>query len=300
MKLVTLDKVGNRLIRYQEEYRRRRIPSPSFYVKMAERKRLADRVRRLRGVSSGPIYPMETKVGHKEIAKKAGVQTARTLQGPVGALSEFDIDALPEKFVIKPTVGSGMNGIFLLEKQNGALIDVVSNEKYPLDLQSLYAAGLSRFEGCPLIAEEFVEFKGVPSLNWKVFSFFGEMGFIREGDYNQADKPYKLWSPEGHDLGPIDRYGFRYDSDLPAPRDFDALIDAARKISLNIITPFVRVDLYESDKGIFLGEITLRTSSLWKKKYLQKFTPEWDRKLGEMWEEAEARIIEKVGENYIP
>ncbi|MDX1742726.1 MAG: hypothetical protein R3186_03915, partial [Ruegeria sp.] len=126
MKSSILSKVSNRLIRYQEDKRRRNIPPPSFYAKMAERKRLADRVRGLRGVSSGPIYPLETKIGQKEIAKKAGVKTADILQGPFETLSEFNLDALPERFVIKPIVGSGANGVFLLEKRNGQLIDILS------------------------------------------------------------------------------------------------------------------------------------------------------------------------------
>ena len=160
--------------------------------------------------------------------------------------------------------------------------------------------GLSRFAGVPLIAEQLIEFKTGPSLNWKVFSFFGEVGLIRQGDQSQPDKPYKLWSPSGCDLGPIDRLGFRYDSKLPSPRDLGELIDTAKNISLSVKTPFVRVDLYESDKEIFLGEVTLRPSSLWKKQHLQKFIPEWDRKLGELWEEAQARLIEQVGESYLP
>lgn len=295
-----LDRISDRLVRYQEEQRRRKIPPPSFYTKMAERKRLADLVRHQRGVSSGPIYHLETKLGQKEIAEKAGVLTAGILQGPFDTLSEFDLDSLPEKFVIKPVVGSGSNGVFLLEKKGKQLVNLVSGESYPADLTSLHAAGLARFEGCPLIAEDLIELDDRPSLNWKVYAFFGEVGFIRQMDLSIKEKCIKIWSPQGQELGNLDRYSFKYDSTLSPPNNIEAIVEAAKAVSMNIMTPFVRVDLYESERGVHLGEVTLRPGSLWKSTYLHIFTPEWDRRLGEMWEDAQARIIEKVGENYIP
>jgi hypothetical protein len=300
--LSIVEKIGNKITRYQDERRRRALPQPSYFAKMAERKRLAEQVRTLRGAISidSPIYPMETKIGQKEIAKKAGIKFAAIIQGPFDSVSQFDLDSLPHRFVIKPIVGSGANGVFLLEKKNDGLIDALSGRTYPANLTSLLDAGLSKFEGCPLIAEELIDFAGRPSMNWKAFCFFGEVAFFREGDPSQSDKPYKLISPDGNDLGPIDNLGFRYDSKLPLPNDLSSLVAAAQKVSMFIMTPFVRVDLYESDDGVSLGEITLRPSSLWKKKHLQRFTPEWDRRLGQMWEDAQARLIEKVGESYIP
>lgn len=290
----------DKIARLQDEARRRKIPPPSFYTKLAQRKRLAERVRALRSAASGPVYHLETKLGQKEIAEKAGVRTAEVFQGPFQKLAEFDLAALPQKFVIKPVIGSGSNGVFLLEKQDQGLRNVVSGAVYPLDLKSLHEAGLKHFEGCPLIAEELVEMHDAPSLNWKVFAFYGEVGFIRQVDLNRKDQVYKMWSPTGEDLGVIDRHSFPYDASLPPPQDFAAVIDAAQKISKQVLTPFVRVDLYEAAEGVYLGEVTLRPGSLYKRKYLHMFTPEWDRKLGEMWEEAEARLVEDMGESYLP
>lgn len=301
MGLKIVQKIQNRITVYQDEQRRRNLPKPSFYAKMAERKRLAERVRQTRALSADmPIYEIETKLGQKEVARKAGVPAAEVFQGPCDNLSQFDLDALPQRFVVKPIIGSGAHGVFLLEKRADALHNLISGESYPYSLDSLDAAGLSKFRGCPLIAEEFIGLDGLPSLNWKLHTFFGEVGLIRQGDLGQDGKPYKLWSPSGTDLGPIDRLGFPYDPTLPPPKDLDALIEAAKKISLNIPTPFVRVDLYEADDGVRLGEVTLRPSSLWKKKHLQRFTPEWDRKLGEKWEDAQARLLDRVGEAYMP
>jgi len=296
-----ITRVQDRILRAQDARRRRNLPKSSFHAKMAERKRLAERIRQQCGLSSDePIYDIETKIGQKEVGNRAGVPSAQILQGPYDTVHQFRIDGLPDKFVIKPIIGSGANGVFLIEKRSGCLYDHFSSVSYPNDLTSLEAAGLSKFQGCPLIAEEFIERREKPSMNWKLHTFFGEIGLIRQGDLNQADKPYKLWSPEGKNLGPIDSLGFRYDPDLPPPDDLEALVEAARKISRSVLTPFIRVDLYEADDGVRLGEVTLRPSSLWKKKHLQKFTPEWDRKLGEMWEDAQARLVEKVGEAYMP
>ncbi len=294
-------RIGERLTRYRDTYRRRRIPGPSFYAKLAERKRLADLVRANRGVSQGPIYDIETKIGQKEVARKAGVRTAEILQGPYDDLGRFDLDALPGRFVVKPLVGSGANGVFLLEKSGAQLVNIVSGERYPADLTHLRKVGLERFDGVPLIAEDLIEAGGQPSMNWKVFAFYGEVGFVRQLELNSAmKKKYKMWSAEGRDIGRIDLHGFAYVSALPPPRNFAALVKAAEAVSRSVPTPFMRVDLYESDDDIFLGEVTLRPGSLWKSNSLQKFNPEWDRKLGKMWEAAEARLIEDIGQAYLP
>jgi hypothetical protein len=294
------EKLRDRIVRYQEERRKRRLPQPSFYAKLAERKRLGERVRLQRNQSGGPLYDIETKLGQKRVAERAGVACPKILQGPFDSLSEFSLDALPERFVIKPIVGSGSHGVFLLERRGDTLYDHLTKKSFSSDLTNLYDAGLKRFEGCPLIAEDLVEIDGAPSVNWKVFAFFGEIGLIRQVDLNNPRKCYKMWSADGRDIGKVDYHSFDYAPDLLPPRDFDAVVNAAKNVSLNILTPFVRVDLYESARGVSLGEVTLRPGSLWKHKYLQTFIPEWDRKLGEMWEDAQARLIEEVGEAYLP
>lgn len=300
MKPSILNKIGGRLTHYQEKYRRAHVPAPSFRAKLAERKRVADRVRLLRGVAGGPIYSIETKLGQKEIANKAGVETAAILQGPVDTLQQFNLRALPDKFVIKPIIGSGSNGVFLLEKQGAQLKELSSSKTFPMDLSSLHSAGLAKFEGCPLIAEELVELGNRPAMDWKVYAFYDQIGFIRQMVAVEGEKRHKLWSPEGDALGKIDYPKVHYDPDLPPPEDLNALLSAAKSISKVTRSPFVRVDLYEADDGVRMGEITLRPGSMWRSTTLQFHTPEWDRKLGEMWEEAQARLIEQLGETYIP
>ncbi|MGX9350088.1 ATP-grasp fold amidoligase family protein [Shimia sp. W99] len=302
-------KIVNRIAGVKEDYRLRNLSRPSFRRRLAERKRVADRVRALRGIGDEPIYQIETKIGHKRIAEKCGVRTASVLQGPVDSISEFDLEALPSKFVLKPIVGSGVNGIFFLRKQEDGLLNILTGDAYPNDLAVLRKAGLDRFDGVPLITEELLELDGSPTMNWKVFAFYGEVAFIRQIDevgffgqrnLDKPDKRYKFWSPDGQDLGKIDGHDARYDSSLPPPKDMAGILEAAKKISIGITTPFVRVDLYEADEGVYFGEATLRPGSLWKRKASSLFNPEWDEKLGIMWEEAEARLIESVDEVYIP
>ena len=304
-----LKKTRNRLINTREQHRLRNLSKPSFRTKLAERKRIAERVRKLRGVGDVPIYSLETKVGHKAIAEKAGIRTSRILQGPVDTLSDFDLEALPEKFVIKPIVGSGANGIFFLQKKDTNLLNIFTGEIYPLNLTALYSTALDRFKETPFIAEELLELEGRPSINWKAFSFYGEVALLRQidevGFYGKRatvgpDKRYKMWSPEGRELGKIEGHDARYDSTLPPATNIGAIVDAANKISKSMMTPFVRVDLYETDRGVYFGEATLRPGSLWKKKASSLFIPEWDKKLGIMWEEAEARLIDDIDETYLP
>lgn len=307
--MTIVKKIRNRLIGIQEQHRLRNLPKPSFRTKLTERKRVAERVRKLRGVGDVPIYSLETKVGHKAIAEKAGIPTSRILQGPVDTLSDFDLEALPEKFVIKPIVGSGASGILFLQKKDTNLFNIVTGETIPSDLMALYSSDLDRFKDTPFIAEELLELDGRPSINWKAFSFYGEVALLRQidvvGFYGERategpDIRYKIWSPEGQDLGRIEGHNARYDSTLPPAKNIGAIVDAAQRVSKSMMTPFLRVDLYETDRGVYLGEVTLRPGSLWKRNASSLFFSEWDEKLGVMWEEAEARLIDEIGEIYIP
>lgn len=65
-------------------------------------------------------------------------------------------------------------------------------------------------------------------------------------------------------------------------------MQAARTLSQAIRRPIQRIDFYETDRGIVFGEITQnpgRPPSL---------VPEWDEKLGAVYEDAYARLLKDL------
>jgi hypothetical protein len=81
------------------------------------------------------------------------------------------------------------------------------------------------------------------------------------------------------------KFADRLDSDLAPPIDAEALLDLAEMLPGTIGRSFVRIDLFESERGPVLGEFTPRPASP------EIFVPEIDEMLGPPWEEAEQRLF---------
>lgn len=62
-----------------------------------------------------------------------------------------------------------------------------------------------------------------------------------------------------------------------------AFREAASKVARHVPTPFVRVDLYEAQDGPVFGEITPIPAG-----GTSQFVPEWDERLGRLWDRAVA------------
>jgi hypothetical protein len=77
---------------------------------------------------------------------------------------------------------------------------------------------------------------------------------------------------------PFERHYEKSRKEIQKPRNYDAMIQVAEKLSKNI--PFVRVDLYEINGKMFFGELTFYPGS-----GMEEFRPdEWDYRMGEWLE----------------
>ena len=67
------------------------------------------------------------------------------------------------------------------------------------------------------------------------------------------------------------------DLNIPVPESLPEMIAIARKVSKSLRVPFVRVDLYDTTRGVVLGELTRAPGGE------QKYVLEHDQRMGRGW-----------------
>jgi len=262
--------------------------TPSFSRYVEENIRVLKLVAKQTDVDVFALWPFLAK-GHgiRETLAPLNLSAPKLLYGPLPS-TDVPWEDLPSSFVIKPSTGSSTRGVFVLRRSDdGRLEDMISGKRWTSeDLVAQYRerpAAWRDVQRDEVLIEEVVECGGRPSYDWKVYAFRGEIAFIVQVDrLGQKRMRYYLpdWSPVRHVW-----YG-RYDRDdpLPPPTRPDELTRVAKAVSLALPLPFVRADLYESDTGVVVGELTPFPGTC------HEHSPTWDRILGEAWERGEAAL----------
>ncbi len=207
------------------------------------------------------------------------------------APEDIDWDALPDRVVIKTNTGSTGRGVFPLRRDDGRWYVVTQNEPIaPEDVVGrLRQLRTERRVGRQCFAEELLgggAGNALP-LEVRVSAFYGEVSHVllrqvREHGSSRTAKSRRI-GVDGVALGDDDQA-----DELPVPTCLDELVDVARRLSSCIPHPFVRVDLYDIGGDVVFGELTPRPGSP------GALGPELDERLGRMWEEAEARVLNDV------
>ena len=118
----------------------------------------------------------------------------------------------------------------------------------------------------------------------RVFCFYGEVGVV---NVRRAHEPRRQRRHEDSPIPP--RRESRappsawHDDDIELPDVFHTAVDVGRRLSMHVPRAFVRVDLLDDDGDVVFGELTPRPGGP------HYFGPEDDRRLGELWERAQAR-----------
>ena len=221
------------------------------------------------------------------MARSLGVATPQVL-GVWPTIEEIDWDQLPERFVLKSAGGSTARGVLPLERFDGKFRVLTHDHLYmPDDVAAHFrdAKGVRP----PYFAEALLP--GTEELlpdDVKVYTFYGEVAFVMirrvstHADISGAR--VRMLDASGADLGTVQR-GRPSDRSITVPAQLTLMLETAGALSLAVPLPFVRVDLYGSgDDGVVLGELTPLPGDS------QPFTRAWDRRLGEMYDAAEARL----------
>ena len=192
--------------------------------------------------------------------------------------SEIDLEALPDKFVLKCTHDSGSVAIckdkktFQKREAFAILEKGLSKNYFWQNREWPYKNVKPR-----IIAEPYMEDIETQELrDYKFFCFDGKVKalFIAEDRQGDEETKFDFFDADFHHL---DIRNGHPNADTPPakPHSFEKMKEMAEKLSQGI--PHLRVDFYEANGKIYFGELTF---SHWS-----GFTPfepeEWDLKFGE-------------------
>lgn len=201
------------------------------------------------------------------------------LLGVWDSFDDIDFANLPARFVLKTNHGSGTN-VIVKDKNsiNMRQIRRLINDWLRIDYG--YYTGFemhySRIQP-KIIAEKYLETEIGELQDYKFICFNDEVYYcwVDLGRYSKHTRNvYDLnWN-----LQPWNQasYGIA-DHEIPKPKNFDKMIDIARKLCKGF--SHVRVDLYNVDGTIYFGEMTFTNGS-----GLDAIIPsEYDLMLGQLW-----------------
>lgn len=251
----------------------------SFRAQMVRLLHLKDRL----AAKGYEIAPRENdKMRDRAFAEALGVPTPTLLFNDVPT---GKVKATPNS-IIKPMVGESSRGVFFVQADGGI---------FSLKTRNIYAdfeeaaAEYARWYGDESeprwIGESAVlDVNGDPARDIKVYAFYGEIGMyvevVRFGN-NLSHPIAATYDADG------ERITFRESDDpLRSAEIPHGVSEMASKISRSSPVPFVRVDFLIGRDGPVLGEITPHPGGI----YAGDGSDQYDRMLGKMFLEAEARL----------
>lgn len=274
------------------EYCRRitgRLREPSYTYKLLEQQRVRRGMRRLG--TRDPAYLIDAKDDAHLWAAHLGLRRPRLI-ATLPSVGDIDWAEVGDAFVLKPARGTVGNGVMLLRRSGEAWHELVSGRVLAADevvreYRSLSEAGTV---SSGVVLESLVvdpRCPDLPPIDYKVGVFYGVVGFVVAKQSRRLDgtwrKYWKVFGPEWESLH--NPFHFHWsDETIEPPVHAEALLDMARRISLAVPRAFLRVDLFDDAEGPVFGEVTPEPGG--------KFAvrPDVDRRLGQLWEEAEVRL----------
>lgn len=262
--------------------------SPSFAYKTREMQRIRGRMRAL-GMKD-PAYLVDAKDDAHEWARELGFRTPR-IHATLPSVEAVDWDRLPDEVVLKPVRATSGSGVHLLRRAGTRWDELgsgrsVSPDEVVRDYRRLERSGTVSGE---LVLEELVvdpRFPDRPPTDYKVMTFYGVIGLIEVKRRHQGpseEATWKVFDPNWASLAnPFNDY--LTDESISPPVHADGILDLASRISAAVPRPYLRVDLYEDATGPLLGEVTPEPGGE------LDVRRDVDARLGELWEEAEARL----------
>ncbi|WP_440897980.1 CapA family protein [Amphibacillus sp. Q70] len=239
-----------------------------------------------------PYYAqmLDKKITAYEFADKVGFRRPYT-DPKIYKFSELEPQKGP--VVVKPTSATGAMGVYLIYSDNyilsareGKVInswnelvnDVKMKKEQDKDRVRKY------FKKDAWMVEELIVDPNSPKYptDLKFYTFYGEVMLILEINRNGEDR-YQFWNADHEKMvtGAFDQeHQILHDAKGFNKKDLDKII----RFSLEIPAPFMRIDMIQGDNELVFGEATYYPGGF------HTYNAEWDRKLGEAYINAEARL----------
>jgi len=212
-------------------------------------------------------------------------------------VEDIDLEGLPENFVLKPTFMSSSYGVMVLTRTETGWRDDLWNKTY--SLETIKTEQKRHWDASPASEKRFIVEEKIEDVtgalvpdDWKFFAFQGRIGLIHRV---VRDSPRNRHAFFSGDFVPI----ASSDTDLITvndkivnrvavhpPENWNSLVNAAKRVSTAVPSPFVRVDMYNSVRGPIFGEFTLVPGTFFYEDR-EKMMPALSTRLGQLWVEAE-------------
>lgn len=204
--------------------------------------------------------PIRKVIGTKYFAKKyiadiVGQEHVVPLLGVWDNPENIEWEKLPNKFVLKTVRGNCGREV------------IIVTDKSKLDIPSTISA-LKRFCRVPgmlgirkkrIIAEEFLEVNGKPVMDYKFFCSYGRpiiaycLEMNHDADTEINTKTMSFYTVPGWKVLPF-KAGIHEENNVPPPKNLKKMLELCAKLSAPF--PLIRIDLYERDDQVFVGELT--------------------------------------------
>lgn len=213
----------------------------------------------------------------KYIEKTIGKEYLIPLIGMWERFEDIDFSKLPNQFVLKCNHDSG--GIVICTDKNKLDIEL-TREKINKCLKKnfYYSCREWPYKNVTpkIICEKYmVDESGIELKDYKFMCFNGEVkcSFVCLNRNLESGLNVDFYDTEWK-LMPFERHYKNSGITIPKPKNYDKMIEFAKKLSKEI--PFVRVDFYETNEQLYFGELTFYPGS-----GLEEFNPEkYDYLLG--------------------
>ena len=215
------------------------------------------------------------------ISKRVGSEYVVPLIGAYDNVNDIDFDALPDKFVMKANEGWAADAVIMVKDKEQYDIDCLKAHAsawlYPWS--SYYYNNMCITDEKPerplVVIEEYLEHDGSEFLDdYKFYCCNGEVKFALIINDRGSKEQSRTFVDADWNLLPVRRAG-KFSSVAPKkPENLDKMFELAKILCQEV--PFVRIDFYNIEGRIYVGEMTFTPGMF------LRFEPrEWDFKLGE-------------------
>lgn len=206
--------------------------------------------------------PLYTEIADKYSFKKyvtdrVGDKYVVPLLGVWDKPEDVDFKSLPERFVLKSTLGGDSKKVILIKDKASAsqqLLLKTMQSWYGVYRNDYYANFNWQFRNIKqrIIAEELLDIEELLYYDFKVHCFHGEPRYI----HVVYQKPHELahYDTDWHRLSIEHGYPDMH-CDVPRPACLKEMLDISRKLSKEF--SYIRVDFYVLRDKLYVGELTL-------------------------------------------
>ena len=235
-----------------------------------------------------------TKDSQKRLARRLGLEVARDFATGVTLDAAFDrIEELRlDRFVIKPTSSFGARACRSLVRDGDRFRDLHTGRRWkPGRLERVLRREHGRRRPDAWIVEELllpVDGALRPIEDYKLYCFGATVELILHKRALPRPKTYRAqfhdrdWAPVNVGLEDHD------DPVVAVPIHGKQVVETGERIASQLCYPFIRIDLYDTLRGIVLGEFTPGPGRAYG------FNPTWNARLVKRWHEAAAEIEEGI------